>query len=93
MTDPAAPGTTITCQEVVELVTNYLEEQLDPATRAEIEAHLDLCEGCATYLDQMRQTIRELGRVPVEGLSDRARRDLLAAFRDYHRRPPGGDGG
>ena len=93
MTDPAAPGTTITCQEVVELVTDYLEGQLDRATRAEIEVHLSLCEGCATYLDQMRQTIRELGRVPVEGLSDRAQRDLLAAFRDYHGRPPGGDRG
>lgn len=74
------PGLSITCQEVVELVTDYLEGMLDPAQTAEIEAHLGLCAGCARYLEQMRATIRVLGRVPVETLSEEARQDLLRAF-------------
>jgi anti-sigma factor RsiW len=86
VTESAPPGTTITCQEVVELVTDYLEGVLDPATCAELEAHLATCEGCATYLDQMRRTIRALGHVPVEALDERARAELLSAFRTLHRR-------
>ena len=74
------PGLSITCQEVVELVTDYLEGTLDAAQTAEIEAHLGLCAGCARYLEQIRATIRVLGRVPVETLSDEARDDLLRAF-------------
>jgi predicted anti-sigma-YlaC factor YlaD len=74
------PGLTITCQEVVELVTDYLEGVLDPAEVAEIEAHLNLCEGCTAYLEQVRTTIRMLGRVPVETLSPAAREGLLRAF-------------
>ena len=84
----AAPGTTITCQQVVEIVTDYLEGALDDATRAELEGHLALCPHCATYLDQMRQTIDELGHVPVETLSEQAQSDLVAAFRTVHRRGP-----
>jgi anti-sigma factor RsiW len=74
---------------VVELVTDYLEGALDRAQAAELEAHLGLCEGCATYLEQMRATIRVLSRVPVETLSPVAREELMRAFAD----PPstGGD--
>ncbi len=87
MSEPGQrPEATISCQEVVELVTDYLEGVLDAAEAAEIEAHLGLCEGCAAYLDQMRATIRMLGRVPAETLSPRARDELLRAFGDL---PPG----
>ena len=87
MTDPApGPGFTITCAEVVELVTDYLEGVLDEEMTAEVEAHLGLCEGCGAYLDQMRTTIALLGHVPVESLSPQTRDGLLAAFRDIH--PP-----
>ena len=84
MTDTPAPGMTISCQEVVEIVTDYLEGQLDEATRAELEAHLALCPGCDLYLEQMRATIDELGHVPVESLSEQAQSDLMSAFRTYH---------
>ncbi len=84
MTDTPAPGTTISCQEVVELVTAYLEGELDDATHTELEAHLDLCPGCVVYLDQMRTTISELGHVPVESLSEQAQDELMAAFRTFH---------
>ena len=78
------PGLTVACQEIVELVTDYLEGALDPDMTAEVEAHLQLCDGCDTYVEQMRATIRELGAVPVETLSETAQSELLRAFRDLH---------
>ena len=80
------PGTTISCQEVVEIVTDYLEGVLDGPTVRELEAHLELCPHCLTYLEQMRRTIDELGHVPVDTLSERAQSDLMAAFRTFHGR-------
>lgn len=85
MTEADAPGMTISCQEVVEIVTDYLEGQLDDATRTELEAHLALCPGCDEYLAQMRTTLDALGHVPVESLSETARNDLLSSFRAYSR--------
>jgi anti-sigma factor RsiW len=85
--DAVTPGATITCQEVVELVTDYLEDDLDPAVRGELEAHLALCRGCATYLEQMRETIRRLGHVAVENLSEQAQAELVAAFRGFRGLP------
>jgi anti-sigma factor RsiW len=77
------PGWTIRCDEVVELITDYLEGQLDEPTRVELEAHLALCPGCAEYLRQMRLTIQALGHVALDSLSDAAKTELLTAFRDF----------
>jgi anti-sigma factor RsiW len=74
------------CRELVELVTEYLEDRLAPLERARFEAHLAECEACRTYLEQFRQTIRALGRLPEESLSAEARDALLAAFRGWSRR-------
>jgi anti-sigma factor RsiW len=71
------------CRELVELVTDYLEDRLSPLDRARFEAHLATCEACRTYLDQFRQTVRTLGRLPEESLSPDARNALLAAFRGW----------
>jgi len=79
-----APGLTISCQEVVELVTDYLEGVLDSDTAAEVEAHLGLCQGCNLYVDQMRATVTALGRVPVDSLSEEAQAELVRAFRDMN---------
>ena len=73
------------CQELVELVTDYLEDRLSAVDQARFEAHIAECEYCAIYLEQMRQTIRTLGRIPEESLSDDARSALLAAFRSWRR--------
>jgi hypothetical protein len=54
---------------------------------AEVEAHLGLCEACAIYVEQMRVTVRALGTVPVDSLSEQAQTDLVRAFRDV--RGPG----
>ena len=50
------------CNELVELVTAYLDEALDPDTRARFDAHLTECEGCENYLQQFRATVRTLGK-------------------------------
>jgi anti-sigma factor RsiW len=73
------------CRELVELVTDYLENRLSPADRERFDAHLSDCEDCDAYLDQMRRTIRALGRLPEESLSTEARLALLDAFRDWPR--------
>ena len=73
------------CRELVELVTLYLEDRLSPMDRARFEAHLAECEACRTYLEQFRQTIRVLGRLPEASLSREAREALLTAFRGWSR--------
>ena len=72
----------MTCQELVELVTDYLEDVLDQETRDRFEEHLALCPGCETYLQQMAETATRLGEIPVETLSGEAQTVLLTAFRD-----------
>ena len=75
----------LTCQELVELVTDYLEGALPPADRARFEDHLAACEGCAIYLDQMRRTVAVVGALREDHLEPDARDALLAVFRDFRR--------
>jgi anti-sigma factor RsiW len=74
------------CRELVEVITDYLEDRLSPVDRARFEAHLAECEACRTYLEQVRQTIRVLGRLPEDSLSSEARNALLDAFRGWSQR-------
>ncbi len=73
----------LNCDEFVELVTAYLENQLDPETERRFVAHLAECDGCDRYLDQMRLTVRTLGELPAETMTDEARERLLTAFREW----------
>lgn len=73
----------ITCKEVVELVTDYLEGSLSAEIRMQMDRHLAGCDGCTAYLDQMRQTIRLTGRFREENLSEEQREDLLRLFQDW----------
>ena len=77
-----ADGTAISCQEVVEVVTDYLEGKLSPEDAAIFEAHLNLCDGCQFYLDQMRITIDAVGRVEDEEVPTELRDVVVAAFRN-----------
>lgn len=76
-----ADGTDISCQEVVEVVTDYLEGRLSPEDAAIFEAHLALCDGCRFYLDQMRTTIAAVGRIEDDDVPAELRDSVLAAFR------------
>lgn len=71
----------LACAELVELLTEYLEDALPPDEVAAVEGHLAQCPGCRRYLDQMRATVAALGTVPVESLSEDALDVLLAEFR------------
>lgn len=75
----------MTCAELVELVTAFLEGALDPDTERRFIAHLAVCDGCETYVDQMRRTVAEVGQVEPESLSDETRDRLLEAFRTFPR--------
>jgi anti-sigma factor RsiW len=76
-------GGELSCKELVELVTEYLEGALPPSEHARFESHLAICEGCMTYLDQMRQTIRTLGKLSEQSVAPEAMETLLTAFRDW----------
>jgi anti-sigma factor RsiW len=81
----AEPAEHITCQEVVELVTDYLEGAL-PSDQVELfEQHLNLCQGCDSYVDQMRTTVATVGQLREEDLPAEARDRLMAAFRHWKR--------
>jgi anti-sigma factor RsiW len=77
----------MTCAELVELVTAYLEGTLSPEERAAFDEHLALCPGCETYLAQFRTTIDLLGELPEESLSSPGRERLLDAFAEWRRTP------
>ena len=75
----------MTCKELVELVTEYLEGTLAADLRLKMEDHLSRCDGCTNYLEQMRQTIRLTGQVREESLTSQQRDDLLRLFRDWQK--------
>jgi anti-sigma factor RsiW len=83
VTEPTPPGLRITCQELVELITDYLEGALDESTVTELEAHLELCPHCTVYLEQLRATIAALGHLPVDSLSEETTSGLMTVFRDF----------
>jgi anti-sigma factor RsiW len=74
----------MSCQELVELVTDYFEDVLEADERARFEAHLAECQGCRAYLAQMRATLRLVRE--TERLDERPEvAGLLTAFREFRR--------
>jgi anti-sigma factor RsiW len=71
------------CQELVEVVTDYLEGALAAQERRRFEAHLAACDACRDYVEQMHRTIATVGKVDVDSLSDGARQALLETFRGW----------
>jgi anti-sigma factor RsiW len=81
-----SPSDEIVCRELVELVTPYLEDALPPDERALVDQHLAGCDGCQTYVQQMRLTIRAIGHVSEEAITSKTREDVLAIFRQWRDR-------
>ena len=75
----------ITCQEVVDLVTDYLEGALEAGETAVFEQHLNFCDGCIWYVDQLRVTVEAAGGIQEGDLPAQTRERLMAAFRDWKR--------
>jgi predicted anti-sigma-YlaC factor YlaD len=87
------PDSELTCREMVELVSDYLEGALDDRDRALFEQHLVLCDGCSAYLDQMRSTVMLVGRLREDSLDAPVRDRLLETFRAWRRRGGAATGG
>jgi anti-sigma factor RsiW len=75
----------MSCKELVEVVTDYLEGTLPDRDRVRLEAHLAECPYCEEYVAQMRQTIEALGERPAEPLDPSREAELLEAFRGWRR--------
>jgi anti-sigma factor RsiW len=80
----------LSCKELVDLVTAYLEGALDPAARARFEQHMAECPGCQAYVEQMRTTIRLVGTLTEDAIEPAVSQALLAVFRDWKSSPPAG---
>jgi len=73
----------LSCRELVQLVTDYLEDALSRRDRKRFERHIAVCDGCTAHLAQMRRTILATGMLTEEQIPEGARRELVAAFRDW----------
>lgn len=80
------PEPAITCREIAQLTTEFLEGTLDPALRRRFVDHLALCRGCDNFLEQMRATIRLTGMISEDEIPPHQRERLVAAFRDWNGR-------
>ncbi|MHB8243631.1 MAG: anti-sigma factor family protein [Solirubrobacteraceae bacterium] len=72
----------LACRQMVELITDYLEDALPRSQRRRFDAHLAGCEHCSEYLEQMRETIRLTGRLRAEDMTG----EMLAEFTQLYRR-------
>jgi anti-sigma factor RsiW len=70
----------LTCQELVELVTEYLEGTLSRRDRKRFEQHIANCGNCSEYVEQFRETIRLTGTLRTDDVSQEAADELLARF-------------
>ena len=73
----------LVCQQVVELVTDYLDGALTRSQRRRFEAHLAGCEHCTEYLEQMRTTIRLTGRLSSGDLTPEMREEFTTIYRRW----------
>ena len=78
----------VTCRQVVEIVSDYLDDELAPDFRAAVEDHLAVCPGCLEYLSQMRTTVGSLRDIDTEDLPSSMVSQLVSAFSEARRHPP-----
>jgi len=75
----------MTCRQVVELMTEYLDGNMPVRDRARFEEHIAGCDGCRAYLAQIRMTRDMLGRSADEAIPESVERELIDAFRQWRR--------
>ncbi len=73
----------MTCRQVVELMTDYLEDALSTPDRARFEQHIAGCDGCTAYLAQLRMARKIMGRLADEPVPAAVKKELLEAFRSW----------
>ncbi len=79
------PEPDLTCRELVELVTDYIENDLSPENYARVVEHLAGCDGCDRYVEQMLETIGVLGMLQEKDVSPQDQEKLRAVFREWKR--------
>jgi anti-sigma factor RsiW len=75
----------LSCEELVELVTEYFDDALTAEQRREVEEHLAVCRGCTHHVGQMRLTIKAVESLREESLPPPTREELLERFREWRR--------
>lgn len=78
----------LTCQQLTELITEYLEGRMSLWRRAQFQMHLGMCRHCRAYLKQMKVTTQTLGRLPSAPIPPDIKAELLRRFRDMRREQP-----
>ncbi len=73
----------MSCKELTELITEYLEGSMPLGQRIRFQIHLGLCLGCRNHLRQMKLTIQTLGKLPVESIPPAIRDEMLNRFRNW----------
>lgn len=73
------------CEEIVQLASEYLEGAMTPEEMTRFELHLNLCDGCSRFLEQIRTASALAKSLPVEQIPDDMQAKLVAAFRDWRR--------
>jgi anti-sigma factor RsiW len=77
---PQAAAAEITCQQFVEIVTDYFEGALPPRSHTLVEEHLVMCDWCETYLDQIQTTVTSLQELATEPSGAEPSDAVLAAL-------------
>ena len=85
--EPHGEAAEITCQEFVELVTDYFEGTLSSRSLTLVEEHLVMCDWCVTYADQLRATVTSLHELRDEPISAKPSTAVLAALQKRRGRP------
>lgn len=71
----------LTCQQVTEIVTDYLEGQMPLWKRMQFQLHIGMCRHCREYLRQMKATIETVGQLPDEPLPEDVKEELRYRLR------------
>ncbi len=82
---PRSQPEDITCREIVQIVNDYVEGVLPAEEREGVELHLNLCDGCSDYLEQLRLSIVLTGELSADALSPELEEQLCLAFRSFER--------
>jgi predicted anti-sigma-YlaC factor YlaD len=74
----------LTCKELTEIITDYLEGHLTFVDRVRFQLHVGMCRNCRAYLRQMKLTIVTLGALSPEPVPEPVRDELLRRFSDWY---------
>ena len=69
------------CKGVIREISSYIDGDLDPIVKQELERHLEHCEDCTMIVDQTRKSIKVLCDSRPVSLSAEVRARLHAALR------------